>query len=253
VNMTTSDTGLHLTPTNTTVGSTIKGLVIGRFGVDAISIQGGRGHVIQGNFLGTDITGTTGHGDGRAGITFVGVINSQIGGAGAGEGNLISSNPIGVWMLDGGGPPVSGIVIEGNLIGTDIHGAPVLGNSRNGIEVAPNCSTCSTVADVLIADNVIAGNATGSFRSAGILVDSPAGFPAVRGVKIRGNSIFSNGRLGIDLRLPDGVNPNDVGDPDTGSVGNDGQNYPVLTSATSAATIRRPRPRWSPPPGPLSG
>src|SRR5207302_9212999 len=54
---------------------------------------------------------------------------------------------------------------------------------------------------------------------------------------IRGNNIFYNGGLGIDLG-DDGVTPNDPQDPDPGP--NNFQNFPVLTSVTlsgSTATI----------------
>ena len=55
----------------------------------------------------------------------------------------------------------------------------------------------------------------------------------VTGLAIEGNSIFSNGGLGIDLNR-DGVTPNDIlpGDPDTGP--NNLQNFPVLTSVSSS-------------------
>jgi hypothetical protein len=51
-----------------------------------------------------------------------------------------------------------------------------------------------------------------------------------RRVSVRGNSIFSNGRLGIDLG-GDGVTENDPGDMDEGA--NNRQNFPVLTSVMS--------------------
>jgi hypothetical protein len=50
-------------------------------------------------------------------------------------------------------------------------------------------------------------------------------------VRIASNSIHHNAGLGIDLR-PIGVNPNDAFDRDSGA--NDGQNFPVLSSAVAS-------------------
>lgn len=50
--------------------------------------------------------------------------------------------------------------------------------------------------------------------------------------RITRNSFYSNGGLGIDLQ-PDGVNPNDPGDTDTGP--NEARNFPVLTNATTSS------------------
>ena len=60
------------------------------------------------------------------------------------------------------------------------------------------------------------------------------------GNAIRENSISANGALGIDLN-PTGVNANDPGDPDKGA--NLRQNYPVVTSAATAAVRPRSRAR----------
>ena len=66
--------------------------------------------------------------------------------------------------------------------------------------------------------NTIAYNA-----SIGVLVLGGTGHAIV------GNSIFSNGALGIDVG-PFGVTANDAGDGDTGA--NNLQNFPVLTAVT---------------------
>src|SRR5262249_46801501 len=58
------------------------------------------------------------------------------------------------------------------------------------------------------------------------------------GNAIRGNVLFGNARLGIDLRQPSdgtgGVSPNDPLDADTGA--NDLQNFPIIQSVINGAT-----------------
>ncbi|HVQ54983.1 MAG TPA: hypothetical protein VMT25_07375, partial [Thermoanaerobaculia bacterium] len=75
---------------------------------------GGSGHVVQGNFIGTDVTGTRDLGNHRMGINAAGT-QIEIGGAGAGEGNLIAFNGA---TFSGGGIAVTGqqIRIRGNRI-----------------------------------------------------------------------------------------------------------------------------------------
>ena len=68
--------------------------------------------------------------------------------------------------------------------------------------------------------------------SAGVSVVSLQGDAS--GVAIFGNSIASNGGLGIDLGA-DGVTPNDNGDTDTGPNGL--QNFPIVNTAQSRGTI----------------
>ena len=68
-----------------------------------------------------------------------------------------------------------------------------------------------------------AGNTIAYSDAVGVAVYSGTGRT------IRGNSIFGNGGLGIDL-LNDGVTPNDLGDPDIGP--NNLQNFPLVTTIT---------------------
>ena len=132
----------------------------------------------------------------------------------------------------------SGNIISGNLIGIDYSQTVPVGNGPAGAGVvlrAPRNQVGGNPADFASPHNVIAFNAGG-----GVIIQGNAtpGSTPPAGNIIRGNSIFSNGGLGIDLRN-DGVTPNDPLDPDRGP--NNLQNFPVLTSA-GRATFTQPFP-----------
>ena len=116
----------------------------------------------------------------------------------------------------------NGTTIQGNFIGTDVTGTAPQPNGVNGIEISPLSPNTTVGGTGIGAGNVIAFNGAN-----GVAIQDDSA-----GNLIRGNSIFSNGLLGIDLGA-DGVTPNDPGDPDTGA--NVRQNFPVLTSAGSSA------------------
>lgn len=228
---------------------------------------------VQGNFIGTDVTGTLPRGNIFAGVAIIGATNITIGGPGAGAGNLLSAS------TGGGGSGVSinggsGHLIQGNFIGTDVSGQYALGNYFDGIFMLG-------VANVQIRGNQIVNNGgngitlqatDGSFIEgnrigtdasglrvmgnalAGVAIDGntnrvgglTAGAPNLiqfnggAGVavtfgernEISGNLIYDNDGLGIDLGFLGGVTPNDEGDTDTGP--NRLQNFPILSSALSA-------------------
>jgi hypothetical protein len=175
--------------------STIKGLTINRWQIDNIRIAGGSNHTIQGNYIGTDSTGLIGMSspNQRAGVGLGGVSNSVVGGTASGEGNLISGNTLyGLFIGDGIDLPVFGLVISGNLIGTDRNGNPTIGNGLVGISVFHNCATCAQVTDVTIAENIIAGNGFSNSSpngAAGVVISNPFGtgspLPPI-GVKVSG-------------------------------------------------------------------
>ena len=140
--------------------------------------------------------------------------------------NVISANGLHGVFLGTDNASVHDNLMQGNFIGTDITGTKLLGNASDGVQVS--LSMNNTIGgDVTTTGappaNVIAGN---SGNGVGVV-----GFGPVTGLTIKGNSIFSNGGLGIDLNL-DGVTPNDSGDPDTGP--NNLQNFPVITSVTDS-------------------
>ena len=186
---------------------------------------GVNGFQIQGNYIGTDRTGTVALPNGGNGVT-----NNQgtntIGGSAAGAGNVIAGN-------NGAGIAMgNGSVVQGNRIGVDANGDP-LGNKSVGIVVYGSGATIGGTAAG--EGNVIAYNGASVNNGAGVLLDGGGR----TNVAIRGNSIFANTSsgslanrgLGIDLNN-DGPTPNDPGDSDGGD--NNTQNYPVLTSVVFA-------------------
>jgi hypothetical protein len=176
------------------------------------------GCTVQGNYVGTDITGTAPLGN-RRGIQIFGG-NNLVGGLTATARNIISGNSTqGIFIGTDGR---TGNIIQGNFIGTQIDGTSNLGNGAEGIlaDGAQNCVTIGGTDNG--AGNIIAFNGIRGIRL-------PLNFG---GIRILGNSIFANSGLGIDLAQGtedvSGVTANDPGDADTGPNGL--QNYPVLTS-----------------------
>ncbi len=188
------------------------------FGV-AISGATATGNVVQGNAIGTDITGSVNLGNASSGV-FVAAPDNRVGGVELGAGNLISGN--GFVGLRISGPDANGNRIEGNLIGTQIDGATPLGNAGQGVRIdgASNNHIGGTATN--------AGNVIAHQTRQGVAV-----IGASSGNSIQGNAIFANGELGIDLNL-DGRTHNDtsLGDEDNDSGPNQLQNFPVLQGAT---------------------
>lgn len=181
--------------------------------VGGISAQGTgtTNNLVEGNFIGTDRTGSAALPNQTGIYTLAGASNLTIGGAAAGARNVISGNSLdGIFLGSAGGG-----LIQNNLIGTKADGTTALGNVTYGVRIqgTSNNQIGGTGAN---EGNVIA------FNGIGITIFSGTGN------RIFSNSIHSNGTLGIDLG-GDGVTPNDAGDADTGA--NNLQNYPVLSSA----------------------
>ncbi len=199
--------------------------------VGGILVNGeGTGVLIQNNFIGTDILGTgvpAGHVPVGVGNTTDG-IGMNVAEAAIVEGNLLSGNgDDGVSSSFAG---ATALIIRGNKIGTNAAGTSGISN-RRGVRI--HNSTGVTIGGATPAEaNLIAFNVVN-----GVLVN------AAGGARINGNSIHSNGVLGIDLGTAaasaidpgDGVTPNDVGDADTGPSGL--QNFPVLNASPVAGLI----------------
>ena len=120
-------------------------------------------------------------------------------------------------------------IVQGNHIGTDPTGTIAMGNGDRAIHVG-------AFDNVIGGINPGEGNVIAYTTNVGGTGDGVY-LPFSGGNVIRGNSIFGNAGLGINVMpagSPDGVTPNDPGDVDTG--GNGMQNFPLFTSVTTGAT-----------------
>jgi CSLREA domain-containing protein len=212
--------GLEIQANNTSV----RGLVINRTSGSGISIDAGTGNRIEGNFLGTDASGTLDRGNFAFGAQIDGGRDNTIGGNSPFQRNLISGN--GFEGVEISSNSAGGNKVQGNLIGTQKDGTSPLGNSDEGVYIdAPN----NTIGGTGLGEaNIIAFNGRD-----GVFVESNI---ANTGNLILANSILSNGGLGIDLRggteNAQGATANDPKDPDQGP--NALQNKPVLTSVANS-------------------
>jgi len=174
---------------------------------------------VMGNLIGTDASGTNGLGN-LTGITIVDPSNT-IGGTDPLARNIISANGTGI-NLGGTEAGAQNNKVQGNFIGTDITGTQLLGNGGDGVfALAPN----NTIGGISVVPGQNPGNLIAGNGGRGVHI-------LATGIAVLGNSIHSNGSLGIELEN-DGVTANDPCDGDLG--GNNRQNFPVITSSSSGA------------------
>ncbi|MBW4565401.1 MAG: DUF4347 domain-containing protein [Mojavia pulchra JT2-VF2] len=131
--------------------STIRGLVINRFSDFGIYIWGGGNNVIEGNYIGTDISGFYEEGNGNSGI-YIESANNRIGGSSLGSRNVISGNNNGGINISFTGASYNQVI--GNYIGLRSDGYSTIGNSGwvGGVTIGYGASSNA------IANNVISGN-----------------------------------------------------------------------------------------------
>ncbi len=169
-----SDQGTHIGGSEPGAGNLISG---NRRGGIEIYTTIGPGSVIEGNRIGTDVTGTSALGNGTYGILLAGAVNHLVGGISGGAGNLISGNDIGgIHIVRPGNR------IEGNIIGTNVAGTGPLANLGPGVEIDDT------------SDNTIGGTVAGSAN----LISGNAGSGIfIHGRGTNGNVIWGN-RIGLD-------------------------------------------------------
>ncbi len=217
-------------------GNTIGGTEAGDRNVISGNTNGGiivytLSNLIQGNYIGTDVTGSSSVPNGYLSFNYVGGVvllgnSNTLGGTTPGAGNVISGNGSdGVDMVG-----VSDNLIQGNLIGTGADGTEALGNAAGGISAFYGASDNTIGGLAAGADNVIANSQTRPGVNIGVSDsdDCP-------GNAILSNSIDNNGELGINLGFSSSPTQNMPGGPFQGP--NDLQNYPVLTEVYTVTGV----------------
>jgi hypothetical protein len=236
--------GIHFNTSNEIVGGTTpdaRNIIAGwNFGV------GGQG-VVEGNFIGTDASGTKPLGN------QIGVDGGTVGGTVPGAGNLISGNQTGIFAanqvqgnligtyvtgttalgnitgIDGGnliggttaaarniisgnsvGITDEGDLIEGNYIGTDISGTMWLANAQAGVQLLGGCTVGGTDPGT---GNVIIAGSGGAIRGSGNgnLIEGN-----LIGTDYAGTQVIGSG---IGINFQDGGNNNVIGGLDTNAPG----------------------------------
>ncbi|WP_193378525.1 fibronectin type III domain-containing protein, partial [Singulisphaera acidiphila] len=199
-----------------------------QYGIALLYGVGNDNNVVQGNYIGTDVSGTVALGNSYGVLIGGNSSGNLIGGTTPGSGNVISGNSsYGIMISDTG---TTGNVIAGNFIGTNNSGLGAVGETPYGVVVSNGASGNTIGGTTAGAGNIIANT-----KFAAIVIGLGVSDPAT-GNRILGNSIFGAGGLGIDL-ANNGVTANTPGGPHSGP--NRLQNKPVLTTAgsTSTATV----------------
>jgi titin len=179
-----------------------------------------RGNAVQGNFIGTDVSGTTALPNLDGVFVYYAEANS-VGGTAIGADNLISGNQrYGVMLFASS----NNNIVQGNRIGTDESGTQPLGNGYTGISVDGSSS-----------GNLIGGTTAGAANTIAFNGNTGVWIVSGTGNAIRRNSIFGHDN-GEGISLSPGANSN--------------QPFPTITSAVSAdgvITIEGTLTTFSPP------
>ncbi|MCA9443050.1 MAG: Calx-beta domain-containing protein, partial [Candidatus Omnitrophica bacterium] len=138
------------------------------------------GNTVQGNFIGTDATGSSDLGNEIFGIHILGAANVLIGGLEIGMGNLVSGNDRHGINLS---RDSSNIRIQGNFVGTDLVGTTAIGNSLSGVRLLESSSNLIGGATPG-ASNLISGN-----EENGVFIEGPTST----------QNRFENNRIGSNL------------------------------------------------------
>jgi parallel beta-helix repeat protein len=222
--------GVEISEPNNIVGGTVAGArnVISGNAKSGVALYKATatGNVVQGNYIGTDITGTRDLGNAGRGVDFTTYAASNVlGGTTAAARNVISGNDAGgVGVYNGS----AFNQIQGNYIGVNAAGSGKLGNGGTGVSVS-NSGPNTIGGAAAGAGNVISAN------NQGIALASGTGPVTIQGNKIgtnaAGTADFGNATDGIFIGSGSAVIGGSTAAAGNVISGNDGDGIRIYNAA----------------------
>jgi CSLREA domain-containing protein len=226
--------GIRINVAGITIGGTsaaARNVISGNSGVGINVVSGAS--TIQGNFVGTDATGTTAIGNSNQGILIDGVSGCSIGGTTAGARNVISGNSgDGILIRNS----ATANVVQGNFIGVDVTGSATLGNTGNSLAAVniANSNNNTVGGTAAGAGNLLSGNK--GANAYGIQISSSSGTSVlgnIVGLNAAGTAKIQNDAGGIIIL---GGSTNTIGGAAAGArnviSGNGGAGLLILSDMT---------------------
>ncbi|MCK4642480.1 S-layer family protein [bacterium] len=204
--------GIYITngPQSNIIGGTTAGernIVSCNFGGVFISGSGTDNNEVIGNYIGTDVNGTSDLGNASDGVIITNSAQGNtIGGTIAGSGNVISGNNQSGIFLTGS---ATNNKIIGNYIGTDCNGTADLGNSQQGIEITGSAQSNTIGGTIAGTRNIISGNDQNGIYIYNSGTDNNVILGNYIGTDVTGTVDLGNSWYGI--RIWDGPQSNIIG------------------------------------------
>jgi hypothetical protein len=181
-------------PGNTVGGTAAVGAgnVISASGASGVLIEGAgaTGNRVQGNYIGTDASGTLARGNAGNGVAVLGASGNTVGAEGNVGDNVVSGNGGAGISLSGAG--ATGNVVVGNFVGTDASGAVALPNGT-GITLSAGAANNTIGTAAIGGGNLVSGN-----RGHGVSIDGAG----TSGNVLVGNYVGTDG--GGGFAIPNG-------------------------------------------------
>ena len=179
------------------------------------------GNSLTGNYIGTNGSGNVAVPNQRYGVLVQGS-NNTIGGAGTGNGNVISGNGTDPYGFPGIEVESDDNLVQGNLIGTDATGEHAVGNGGSGIVIY---GSGNTIGGTVAPDrNIISDNGLSGYGDGVVINDSGAGSTDnvvsgnFIGTDATGTAALGNADTGVLLEsIGAGVSDNTIGGTSVGA------------------------------------